>query len=241
MDDSCVKFLAIPPSHVFSRNAGNDAFIKTKWCQIEKDVWAVTKLESGYTSGLNFMPSSPCLFQKMPGTPKFVRFYCQHGTQMRTIIRQFPKSNQFLRWLGYISMPNFRPPHWGVIWKYPQTTNWIGFTESKRCQNEENQQTVTIILLVLNVVRIHQHAKFQAVPYALLRKCPKYIGTDGRSIASSVIWTDGTKHGRTTLKHDTPARKGGSKKGTELESQWKIVREMDTWSRQVCFGLFSQI
>ena len=38
------------------------------------------------------------------------------------------------------------------------------FTKSKGHQNVENQQSMTKIKSVLKVVRIHQHAKFQAIP-----------------------------------------------------------------------------
>ena len=48
--------------------------------------------------------------------------------------------------------------------KCPETSNLTRFTKSKYCQNYKSQQTVTQNLSVLKVVKIHQHAKFQAIP-----------------------------------------------------------------------------
>ena len=45
-----------------------------------------------------------------------------------------------------------------------ETPDLTRFTKSKWRQKEENQQTVTIILSVLKVIKIHHHAKFQPIP-----------------------------------------------------------------------------
>ena len=47
--------------------------------------------------------------------------------------------------------------------KCQETPNFTHFTKSKCRQNEENQQTMTKIRSVLKVIRVHQHAKFQAI------------------------------------------------------------------------------
>ena len=48
--------------------------------------------------------------------------------------------------------------------KCPETPNLTHVTKSKWHQKDKNQKTMTKIYSVLEVDRIHQHAKFQAIP-----------------------------------------------------------------------------
>ena len=71
--------------------------------------------------------------------------------------------------------------------KCPETPDLTRFTKSKWRQKEENQQTVTIIYPVLKVVKIHQHAKFQAIPsMRSLANAWKPLRTDGRTCHKTV-------------------------------------------------------
>ena len=87
----------------------------------------------------------------------------QNGAKMRKTNRPWPKSNQFQMWSGYISMSNFRPLLPWVLKKITEIPNLTCFTKSKWHQNDEYQQTVIKVLSVLKAVRIHQHAKFEAI------------------------------------------------------------------------------
>ena len=73
----------------------------------------------------------------------------QSQNSYRKINRLWTISNQFWRWSGYISMPNFRP-------FLPCVLLWI-------CGTTKFDQSPRI-WSVRKVVRIHQHAKFQVIP-----------------------------------------------------------------------------
>ena len=63
-----------------------------------------------YINKPNLRPFLPCVLKKMPGNRKFGLFHSvKNTTKMRKINRRWPKSNQFSRWSGYISMSNFWP------------------------------------------------------------------------------------------------------------------------------------
>ena len=82
--------------------------------------------------------------------------------------------------------------------KCPETPNLTHFTKSKWRQNQENQQTMTIIESVLKGPKIHQRAKFQTIPSMLsppnARKPLRTDWqTDGRTDMPQNVhgWSDG--------------------------------------------------
>ena len=93
----------------------------------------------------------------------------QNGAKMRKINRIWPKCNQFQRWSGYITMLNFRPFLPCVLKKIPKNPNLTCFTKSKWRQNEAYQQTMIKILSVQEVIKIHQHVKFETIPPLLFQ------------------------------------------------------------------------
>ena len=68
----------------------------------------------------------------------------QNTTKMRKINRWWPKSNQFSRWSGYISMSNFRPFKVTAIKRInltlmpPQRLKWKGTIAKKKKKNAKN-------------------------------------------------------------------------------------------------------
>ena len=60
-------------------------------------------------------------------------------------------------------MQDFRRSFHTFSQKWRKTPNMTRFTESEKRQKEENQQTMIIVQSVLEVVRIHQHARLQAI------------------------------------------------------------------------------
>ena len=79
---------------------------------------------------------------------------------MRKMNRPQPKYNQFQKWSVCISTSNFRPFLQCIVEQISPNPKF----EVKWCQNKENQQTMTKILSILKVLRIHQHDKFHAIP-----------------------------------------------------------------------------
>ena len=111
----------------------------------------------------NFRPFPRWVFQKMPGYPKFDPF---HEVKIAPKLEKSPDRNH-----------NLLSPEGGrdtaayhisghslhaVCRKCPETPNLTRFTSQNNAKIT-NQQTVTLNDTVLKVVKIHQHAKFQAI------------------------------------------------------------------------------
>ena len=73
--------------------------------------------------------------------------------------------------------------------KCSQASNLNSFFKSEWRQNEGDQQTVVKIQSVLKVVRIHQHAQFQAIPSCVVKEMPEHL--TGRTTGRKVSWLVG--------------------------------------------------
>ena len=135
---------------------------------------------------------------------------------MGKIDRVWPNSNFFCRWWGYISRQNFRPFPPCILQEMPRNPNLTHFTMSKWSQKKENQQTVTIILSVKEGVRIHQHAKFQAIP----SMCSKVN-------ALKPLWVDGQMNGKKGNKNGHGWWDGPTEPGTGGK---KVFHSLDGWT-----------
>ena len=88
----------------------------------------------------------------------------QNTVKMRKINRPWPKCKQLKMQWGYICMSNFKPFLPCILKKIVRNPKFDLFHSQNDAKNEENQQTMAKIWLVQKVVRIHQHAKVQAIP-----------------------------------------------------------------------------
>ena len=116
----------------------------------------------------NFRPFPQWVFQKMPGNPKFDPF---HLVKIAPKLEKSPDHNHNLisSECGQDTAAYHISGHLlhAFSGKYPETPNLTRFTKSKYCQNYKSQHTVTPNQSGLKVVKIHQHAKFQAIPSML--------------------------------------------------------------------------
>ena len=89
-------------------------FTKSKWCENEEYQHSVTKIKSilkvvTIHQHASLRPFLPCVLKKMPKKSQIWPVsLSQNAAKMRKINRRWPKSNQFSRSSGYISMSNFR-------------------------------------------------------------------------------------------------------------------------------------
>ena len=72
------------------------------------------------TSACQISGSSFYMFSwKCLQTPNLTRFLCQNSGKIRNINRPLPKSDQFCRLSGHMSMTNFRTFLWCLFWEEP--------------------------------------------------------------------------------------------------------------------------
>ena len=92
-----------------------NGFTKSKWRQNEEYQHTVTKIESVLKvvrihQQDKFEAIPPLRSQEIARKLQIWSVsLSQIAAKMRTVITRSPKSNQFSRWSGYISMMNFRP------------------------------------------------------------------------------------------------------------------------------------
>ena len=102
---------------------------------------------------------------KMPGNPKFYPF---HLVKIASKLEKSTNCNHNLTSSesGQDTSAYHITGHFlhAFSRKCPETLNLTRFIKSKYCQNYKSQQILTQNQSVLKVFKIHQHAKFQAIP-----------------------------------------------------------------------------
>ena len=107
--------------------------------------------------------SSHAFWRKLPETPNLTCFTKSKWCQKRKINRPWPKFNKFWRWSGYISMTKFRPFLHCVLQKMSGSYKFGLFHLVKMMPKWEKSTDDDPNFISSEVVRIHQHVKFQAI------------------------------------------------------------------------------
>ena len=109
-------------------------------------------------------PFLPCILKRMPRNCN-LRCFNKSKCHQNEEDQQFDQNlNNSKSGQDTSACKIFRPFLPAFQRKSLETSNLTNFPLSKWHLNEENQQTMTNILSVMKVVRIHQHTKFQAIP-----------------------------------------------------------------------------
>ena len=108
-----------------------------------------------------------------------------------------------------------------LSWKFPEIPNLICFTKSKWCQNAENQQTVTNILSILKMVRIHEQAKFHAIPPMGSQKIPGYRNL---TCFTNSKWRQNDGNQRMATRNVISSESGKNASACQISSRSKWLR-----------------